>query len=158
MFCSRGGKERGWPWMFFSPLSLPYRFFSFCLWALFHGSFWYPHVRWNLSDLWHSINILLTWITLSIHAFSKEKKKYLDLFPTLIEEMTWSNSCLISASLVDDSFSASFHLFCSFSKSSLRWKARYRACMWSLTRISIVCYYISLIAHWRYTMLWWCGM
>lgn len=123
-FAARGG-EQGWPWMFFPP---PLTFISvFLILPLSTVSwlFWYPYIRSNWSDLWYAIHILST-LNYTLYSCLLKRRKYLDLFLNLIEEMTWSSSCLISGSDHScDGFSASFHLFSYFSKSSLRWKVFY---------------------------------
>lgn len=69
----------------------------------------------------HSLNL-----SYSLYSCLLKREKYLDLSLTLNGEMTQSDSHLISGpDHLYDTFSASFHLFRSFSKSSLKWKIRY---------------------------------
>lgn len=138
MFCSRGGKERWWPWMFlfYSPpfLILP-----------LSG---YPHVCYDFGDLWHCINIFLTWITLSIHGFSQRKKKHLLLFPNFNRGKLRAVLVLISGSdHLYDRLSASFHLFLLFQQEFTEMDSPLCACIWSLTRFSIECCLVSLTAN-----------
>ena len=157
MFCSRRGKRTRVTLNVFSPLLLSYQFFSFCLWALFHGfsDILVYAVTW--SDLWHCIPILLTWITLSIHAFSKgeifgfvpnlvggnDMRQY--LFDLRFRSFIWRFLCFLSSSwLLQQEFTQMESTLC--------------ACMWSLTRISIVAAAFLLTAHWLHSTLWWYGM